>query len=204
MIKLAPNLRMLICGQTQSGKSTFTQRVLMQIDNRIIYDVKRQYGGFGAIVQSIEELRQALLAGCNKLVFWPPDVSPEYFDMVCEFIFFNLQNLTFIVEEVQQFVTKMRIPPYFKNLITMCQGEAPGIASNIGIVAISQRPANVHNDIITQSMIVVSFMLDPIDAEALDVRISKAVIASLKPFEFALYDGRQYVDKVTVHAPLRL
>ena len=197
-MKLAPNLRIFITGKTQSGKTFLTKSIIKQFNNFIVYDIKRQYGELGAKVHSIENIKAELLKGNTKLIYQPVDLSPEHFDEVCKYIFFNLKNILFVVEEAHKFATKHKIPPYFNSLITMCQGEP----YFIGVISITQRPANIHNDIISSSTIVISFKLTlQSDAEAV-TGIEAKTIHELPQFHYAKFDDRIYTNPVSIHKPI--
>ena len=197
MMKIKSNLRISIFGKVQSGKTTLAKLLIMMLDCRLIYDIKRQYSDFGVIVRSISELHSVFSAGCDKVVYQPNDISIEHFNDVCKFIYFNVRNITFIVEEVHSFCKKLLIPEYFNKLILLCEGDP----YFIGVWSISQRPANVHNDIITQSSIIVSFKLHPDDAKAV-IMIPVNTILDLRQFCFAVFDDREYSENVKVYDPI--
>jgi hypothetical protein len=97
--------------------------LLSQYKNRIVYDIKREYSDYGLIVKAIEELDDAIKSGCNKIVIQPHDLSSDYFNEVCEYIFFKLRNIVFIVDEVHNYISKSYIPMGFKRLITVAEGK---------------------------------------------------------------------------------
>lgn len=154
MIK--PNLRISIFGKTQSGKSYFAKKLVANYENRIMYDLKREYSHLGVCVNSLHALDNAVRSGCTKIVYQPIDIEVDHFDMICNYIWRNLRNIVFLVDEVHKYCTKFKIPENFNTLVTVGQGDP----YNIGIIAITQRPANVHNDVISQSSIIVAFRLN--------------------------------------------
>lgn len=150
------NLRISIFGKTQSGKSYFAKKLIANYENRIMYDLKREYSHLGLCVGSITGLDYAIRSGCTKIVYQPIDIGVDHFNFVCDYIWRNLKNIVFLVDEVHKFCTKFKIPEHFNTLVTVGQGEP----YNIGIIAITQRPANVHNDVISQSSIIIAFRLN--------------------------------------------
>lgn len=192
-----PKVRIFVTGRTQTGKSHFCKSIVAKTSNFIVYDPKREYGAYGAVVRDLLGLHSAFVGGCHKVVFQPNNLSPEYFDLVCLYIYNNLSNIVFIVDEVHIFCTKHKITPNFKNVITVKQSDG------VGVIAITQRPANVHNDVLSQSTIIISFKLNLLaDAQAVsdltDIDIS--VIRDLPLRHFIYFDDR--TGNYTVNDPI--
>lgn len=197
-MRIEPNLRIFITGKTQSGKTYLAQRIIGDFKNRFIYDIKRQYSHLGEVCHELPEAYNTLRSGKSSIVYQPNDLSVEHFDDVCRFIFQSLRNLVFVVDEAHKFATKHKIPPYFNSLITICQGDP----YFIGVIAITQRPANIHNDIISSSTIIISFKLTlRTDAEAV-TGISADSIVNLKQYHYAVFDDREYDNPVSIHPPI--
>jgi len=193
-MKISPSLRIFITGKTQSGKTWLTKGIIGQFPNRFIYDIKREYGLLGLVCHNIEDVRAALGKGQTKIIYQPTELSSEHFDDVCKFIFYNLRNIVFCVDEAHKFAPKFKIPPYFNSLITICQGEP----YCIGVIAITQRPANIHNDIISSSTIIISFRLNlKSDAEAV-TGIPAEKILSLPQYHYAMFDDRKHENPITI------
>jgi len=170
-------------------------------DNRIIYDLKGEYTNFGAVVHSIGELDRAIKGGCCRIVYKPTDLSPDHFDDVCEYIFLNLKSLVFVVDEVHKFVTKHKIPPAFNSLITVAQGEP----SEIGVISLSQRPANVHNDILSSSSLIISFKLNlKTDADAVSklTGIISEELQGLPYYHFYIYNDHVQDNSIVFCKPI--
>lgn len=200
-MKIAPNLRIFITGKTQSGKSHFCKWLLKSFPARIIYDLKREYTAFGVQVHSLATLRFAVQTGYNKIVYQPEDLSIEHFNEVCGFIFRYLRNCVFVVDEVHNFCYKSFIPMEFKRLITIAQGQP----YNIGIIAISQRPANTHNDILGNASIIVAFKLHlQHDAKAISdmTGIPAEELQGLEYYHFYVYNDRDKDSIISKHQPI--
>lgn len=195
-MRIAPNLRIFICGKTQSGKTHLAKSLIRKYKNWIIYDIKHEYEGFGAIVFSISELLKALSVGCNRIVFRPKYPNIEEFDSVCAIVYEKLRNILFVVDEVHKVAQKWKIPQNFNSIVTICE------AKGIGVISISQRPANVHNDIISQSTIVIAFRMNlQTDAESVHV-IPAEKIMSLPQHSFMVYDERDHTGTIKQHKPI--
>lgn len=197
-MNIKPNLRIFIAGKTQSGKTYFAKYLLSKYQRYIIYDLKREYNSFGAVVNTLEQLKTALQNGCVKVIVQPNDLSVEYFDLICEFIWYRVRNCLFVVDEVHTFCTKHKITNNFKRILTVMQGGD----YKVGIICISQRPQNVHNDIISQSTIVISFRLNHNDAYALPCMPPEQV-KTLQERQFLIYDDRRHDGKVTLCQPIK-
>lgn len=190
-MKITPNHRIFITGKTQSGKTTLCKKIIAGIKNVIVYDIKRQYSSLGTAVNNIPSLSNALKT-TTKIIYQPFDLSPEHLDEVSKYIFYNLKNLTFVVEEAHKFATKHKIPQFFNSLVTMCEGEP----YHIGIIAITQRPANIHNDIISSSSMIICFRLNlESDAQAV-TGIPANTIMTLKQYQCAVFDDSLHDNKI--------
>ena len=198
---IEPNLRIFITGKTQSGKSYLTKKLLTQYENRVVYDIKREYNQFGLIVHEVSEMEEAFNKGCNKVVYQPNDLTTEHFNEFCGWIWRNLRNIVLVVDEVHNFSTCSFIPMEFKRIITVGQGEP----YHIGVIAITQRPANTHNDIKSNASLYIAFRLN-LDADAKAVQDHTGIPAEqLKelPYKhFFIYNDRSESDAITRHTPL--
>jgi len=199
-MRIEPNLRIFATGKTQSGKSHLAKRIIQPAANRIIYDIKREYTGFGAVVHNFSRFEQAVRAGVSRIVYQPEDLGLDEFNRVCWYVCRRLKNILFVVDEVHNFCTKSSIPDGLKYLITVCQGEP----YNIGFFGISQRPANVHNDILSNASVwfVFSLNLDR-DAKAVEDNTGMPieVIKALPYRHFCIFNDRAS-PSISRHQPL--
>lgn len=201
-MEIEPNLRVFITGKTQSGKSYFAKYLLKYYKNYIIYDIKREYSKFGAVVHSLDDLKNAIYNGCNRLVYQPNDLSAEHFDEICDFIFAELKNILFLVDEVHNYCQKMKITMGFKRIITVAQGDP----YNIGVIAITQRPANTHNDIISNSSLIISFKLNlEDDSKAIEKNtgIPYKDLQNLEYNHFIVYNDRDKSNLIQKFTPIK-
>ena len=200
-MKIEANLRIFITGKTQSGKSYLAKSILQQFNNRVIYDIKREYSDLGLVVRSFKDFERAIKGGCNKVVYQPEDLSQEHFNDVCGFIYKNLKNIMFCVDEVHNFCTKSFIPFEFKKLITITQGDP----YRIGVISITQRPANTHNDVISNSSLYIAFKLNlrnDIKAVEESTGIPEEQLRELPYRWFFVYNDRSEKETITKHKPL--
>lgn len=187
---LEPWLRVFVCGKTQSGKSHLVKRVILpQLANILVYDIKREYGEHGVVCHTLEQIVRAFHDGVRRVIYQPTDLSMDHFDRLCAWVWDTLRNVTLVVDEVHNFCTSSVISPAFKRLITVAQGEP----YRIGVVAISQRPANVHNDIKSNASLWFVFRLF-LEADVRAVEMSSGIpgesVRSLGQHCFLVYDDR--------------
>lgn len=191
--EMNPYARHTFLGCTQSGKSyrvkNFIIPPLLRIVNRvIIYDPKNEYAGptkkdicypdgiRGVIVDTVEKIDQAIHVHNADLIVIQPnadliDDEMEFFDSVCQYIYrnrFNLKNTILIVDEAESVAPKYKIPKYFNSIIKQLQ------AFKIGVICITQRAAELHNSILSQSeYLFVFFLHEPADLKAIRDRVGK-------------------------------
>jgi len=184
-----------VTGKTQSGKTSLVKKLLPTYRNYIVYDVKRQYGTLGAIIHNISELDLAVKNGCSRLIYQPNTLDIDHFNTVCEWIYTHLRHILFVVEEVHKFATKHKIPTHFNTIITVAEGDP----HYIGVMSISQRPANVHNDVLTQTSVTISFRHNsPSDAEAV-AGIPANTILELLPYHYAVFNDADFEGKIHIY-----
>lgn len=189
-----PKRRGFITGKTQVGKSELAKYIIKQIKNWLIYDTKHEYEG-GAIVHDMKGLSRAFAAGCNRVIFRPDGVylTEEGFSEVCKFVYYNLKNITFIVDEMQEYCSKHKIPLPLKSIITVGEGK-----KHIGFIAISQRPQNVHNDILSNISWLISLrILLPEDAKYMApyMHVNEKDLLSLPKYHYIMFNDREELGK---------
>lgn len=192
-------------GFTQSGKTVFVKWLVAQAPACLIYDVKKQYFQFGKVARSVQEVGACFRQGYTKVVYQPEVVTKTDFSLLCEFVYRSLRNCLFVVEEVQAVATKSDIPASFRKVLTIMEGDP----YRVGVVCISQRPANIHNDVLTQSSLWVVFQLAKNDAKYIGdmTDISTDDIYGLPPRHFFVFKNRAVVEgeaRVVRYPPLQL
>lgn len=148
-----------IIGRTRSGKTTYVYQFLNWIQNnyipcRVVFlntqGEKRffKFPTFKNFKQFLTMLRKF-----NVLHYFPhsyfQELDEEYEQLVFQIFEFasNLNNsfITLIIDEVQTFSTKFKIPFWLKMLLTR------GLGNNISLVWITQRMQNINNNFMSQS-----------------------------------------------------
>lgn len=198
-MRIAQNKRVLIAGKTQSGKSFFIKKaILPKLSAYIIYDIKREYGSFGVVVHSLGELKERLKDDCKKIVYQMSNISAQHFGEVSDFIYANLRNFVFVVDEIQNFVTRSAIPDGFKRLVCIGEGEP----RRLGIIGATQRPANVHADFKGNVSVCVAFrFVSPLDTGALSHFFGEDSLKSLEKYHFLVWNESE-TPEVSFFRPL--
>ncbi len=204
------NVRVMLTGITQTGKTTLVKMLLRSVARFIIYDTKQQYSALGHVVHNLQDLHAALKAGVTRFVYQSANVTPEDFDQVCRYVYLYLRNMLLVVEELQIFCSYSKITPWFMKLLTISQGENYNGASHVGVWGITQQPVRVHWDFKSQVSIIVTFRLGDKDAEDLG-RVKSpllphaAQIVTLQRGEHIVYSELEPFDKQVARcAPIRL
>ena len=166
--------RIVIAGRTQTGKTSFVRCALLPwLGSFICYDPDLQFTGYGKIVETIPELRKAIVKdGHRRIIFQPRDLlmgmaeeRVEEFELICRTID-KLQNVTFIIDEIShitrpEFRRSAFIPPVFAMIIKRREK----LPHRIGVICTTQRLADSDINLLSQSRYSYSFQLNAHDAE---------------------------------------
>jgi DNA helicase HerA-like ATPase len=150
-----------ILGKRGSGKTTLSQRVQRVYPRKIIIDRLHEYPeGYGQAVYSWAEFSHYLLAFENAPSFtlvYKFQVGAEHedliFDEICR-VCYHVGGLLLVIEEVWQFAeARAPLSPWFKEIVLT--GRHRGLA----LLSTSQRPAEVHKTVLSQSSVIFSGLL---------------------------------------------
>ena len=160
----------LITGKTGSGKSVLMKDLLLKQERCIIFDSILEYPEqdppFPALfIYNYRDLINYLINNQHKpykIVFVPlQDPKSEIqlktgetltiFELVCKVAYETLNNVTFAVEEIANFMNKNSCPLYFDKIIRL------GRHSSISIACTTQRPADMHPNLKAQCTRFISF-----------------------------------------------
>ncbi len=178
----------VIFGQSGTGKSTLLKYLLKNISQAKpvwLWDYNGEHDVF-PYANGISQLRK------SSLVFRPQEGTEEEFNQFCT-IAFEIPNLTVAVEEVQEYANKFRFPTPLARIVRV------GRRKGITYIAVSQRPAEVHNAIISNSHHRFVFRLDlPPDIIYLKkwLQCDEETIKNLPNYCFYYYSPKYQISKV--------
>jgi len=180
----------IIFGQSGTGKSTFAEYLLKNYlrDKPFwLWDYSDEHKIEGVpSVYGVENLKYK--SAVYKLV----EGSDDEFEAFCVKAM-TFTNLTVVIEEVQEYASKFGLPASLARLVRT--GRRRGIA----YISISQRPAEIHNAIVSNSHHRFIFRLDlPTDIEYLEkwIRCPKEVIQRLPNYHFYYYSPRTGISQI--------
>jgi len=157
---LKPGERMTIFGMTQTGKTFLANKIIRNLGKSmliVVLDVKDEYDL--PILPIDKILKDKSSKGCyriNKIEYDGYEIKD--FLSILEFLsenMFNRENCFLVVDEIARVVPKSGmlydIAPNFGTYLLQ------GALRKCGLIAISQRPAQVHLDIPSESNHIISF-----------------------------------------------
>ena len=181
------NERVFICGKTGTGKSYLAKRLIQSFNKYIIYDPDLEHSELGFVVNNISDFKKAI-SEKSKVVYQPKSYEQLEFIEVCEFIFNNLYNVVFMVDEIADLAPNNAIPSSFSMIIRR------GSKRGIGCISITQRVAHVDKTPIAQSEHFMSFyqFLDN-DIDKIKEFIGKDALKlrELKPYYFLYFSNNK-------------
>jgi hypothetical protein len=149
-----------VLGQSGSGKSSWVQARLASLPRFILWDTLGEYVGF-TVCESRAELYKHITkrsTGLFQVIYNGTDENEEEsMDWICQLVE-QIENLCFIVEEVDQYASPGVIPAGLRSLLK--RGRHRGIS----MVFVTRRPAEVNRLITAQSKRFVLFrVVEPND-----------------------------------------
>jgi len=145
-----------VLGQSGSGKSSWVQKRLPELTRFILFDSLCEYTGFEVFQDDKEALYRHVLkarAGLFQCIYRAVDNdAAKDLDFVCE-LAFAVEDVTFIVEEVDQFATANYIGPSLSRLLKI------GRHCGISMIFVSRRPPEINRLITAQSRRFICFQM---------------------------------------------
>jgi len=151
--------RMTIFGMTRTGKTYFAEKLLKNKGKEqlvVVLDVKDEYDLPTLPLSKIRNKNSKGVYRINSILYQGHKVNDLYY--ICEFLSKNLfkrENCWLVIDEIAKVIPKTgmiyKVAPYFGTYL--CQGAL----HKCGLIAISQRPAQVHTDIPSESDHIVCF-----------------------------------------------
>jgi len=135
----------LVFGKRGSGKSVLARSLIHNQNRYVIYDTLGEYTA-GVTICDLDTLKRFWLKVYQRnfrIVYQPLDPDAE-FDAVCELVW-ECQDMTFLVEEIDQYCQLHRMSPEMKNIVQR------GRHRHIELIGVTQRPANIDRLLTSQT-----------------------------------------------------
>lgn len=147
--------KIAIFGRTGSGKTTLSKHIQKAFPKKVIFDRVREYFPEPGdenykIVESFESFAVAIKAAMHldrfKIIFRFPIEATNHDTVFNEAlrVLYYVGNVTVVVDEVHNFATTHYLPRYLKEILLT------GRHRRVSLITTSQRPANVHKDLVSQ------------------------------------------------------
>lgn len=153
-----------ICGANGTGKTELGKIYLAGYKNVVVLDTKQKFdwypwlieGDDYILVRDINDLYN--ITKYDKIVYRPNihQMNPTYYDQFFEWCF-KRQNTIIMIDEAMHVCDAHKIPFWYRTCLTS------GRESNVSCWNVSQRPSNVSNFTMTESVHWFVFRLNSID-----------------------------------------
>jgi len=200
---ISSNEKVYVCGMNKTGKSYWASRLVENmrgVVGVIVYDPNWEHS---KLVDNDEDVvtDPGVLAHMEQVprgslvLVQPDDDSDTAFDAYCQAIWENQRNVFVMVDEAHDVCPALGdLLPYHKRLIRR------GRHFGIGMVHVSQRPAETHKMPLAQAQHVIIFKMHLDNdiqyvASWLQSKELPAMITRLKPYHYVYYD----VNAGTIH-----
>jgi len=146
-----------ILGRKGSGKTRLSKHIIRAKKRVLIYDPIGQFSDCGVVINNpmilIGYLKRNFTRNFRAVYQPPDDISTDIakeFKHVCEIVH-CLEDIYFLVDEVDTYVTSSYCPPYFNNLVQR------GRHKRISLVVTTRRHTETTRHLTAQSDILISF-----------------------------------------------
>jgi len=189
--------RIFVTGQTGSGKSYFvTKAILPRLRCFVFYDYKRDFSNLPyRKVTTLQEVYDEVRNNKSfRLVFQPFDASDDIFDELCRTVY-TKGNCTLVIDEVARHSKPAKILFWHDTLMRL------GRSRNVGIINTTQRPRDIHNNLLSESQIFFVFQLNlSTDKEKLRGVMGDIALNALDKFQFIYYNN--FTQDVKICEPI--
>ena len=193
MVEFRSDSVMFVSGRRRFGKSVWVKKEIWgHISRVVLHDPKWEHGNLAinnpavGLAHTIDELISFREQNIHKILYQPYSSSINDFDQLCALLF-QWGNHLLIVDEAASYTSPQFLPHWMGEIIRM------GTTRGVGIVSVSQRPRDVHNRLISETDIIVSFRLQlETDCQKLAQVVGPEAykLTGIEPYHYMLYDGR--------------
>ncbi len=150
------NYIMTVYGKKGSGKSYFVEYFIKNLNRVIVWDTMRIFDNGFTPVYSLKKLNKIFKKiETNEIISFRLSLrlNKNYFDDVNRELL-KIKNITYVIDELQVFVSALKIPEYLNELIT----ESRHFETNL--IFITQRPVFIPRIILANADYIVCFEIN--------------------------------------------
>ena len=162
---------MTVYGKKGSGKSYFVEYFIKNLHRVIVWDTMRIFdSGFTNVYSVKKFIKVFKKIETNEMVSFRLSLrfNKKYFDDINQLLL-RLKNITYVIDELQVFVSALKIPEYLNDLVT----ESRHFETNL--IFITQRPVFIPRIILANADYVACFEIN--------LKTDLDVLSSYKYFE---------------------
>ncbi len=146
-----------LCGKTGTGKSYGLIRLIDTYikDDFIIFDIKQEdFNKLGCkVVKNYGQFVKAILDKKSKILVQDDNLDIDKLDLYLKYLYEKCKNFSVIVDELHELCTKHKISPHMKKILHI------GRSKGKTFIGASQRTADIHNSVMSQTIHKFSFYL---------------------------------------------
>lgn len=195
------NERTFITGITQTGKTTLAEAIIKNLNSFVLIDPKcKRYKGIGAVCSSYDQAKALHRNKIRKIIIYPNNLTEEAFNNFCQWVYLNIRNSTLIIDELPLFCSANKIPYWLKMIIA--QGTEK---NNLGCIFIFQTPYMVHNIVLSQAELKISFRQERQEDIDRLANFGGELFAKVKELPKYWFIARSiYEQEAKIYKPLKL
>ncbi len=193
-----------IFGTRGSGKTTVSRSLQRVYPRVIIFDRLKEYRKMGESESTIFVENFADFADALKQLFDKPrfrlvmefsiDNDEAEFNEACALVY-HFGDVLLVVEEIHHFATPQHLPKKLKELYLT------GRHQNVALIATTQRPAELHKTVLSQSHFVFAGrVFEPNDIAYLSKFMYQAAkkLQTIQKFNFLVYSDGEIIKQIKI------
>ena len=150
------NYIMTVYGKKGSGKSYFVESFVKNLNRLIVWDTMRIFDNNFTAIYSLKQLNKIFKKiESNEIINFRLSLrlNKNYFDDVNRYLL-RFHNITYVIDELQVFVSALKIPEYLNELTTESRH------FEINLIFITQRPVFIPRIILANADYIISFEIN--------------------------------------------
>lgn len=196
-----------IFGKRGFGKSTLSKKIQRAMPRVVVVDLMHEYpvdknSPIEFEAKSLPELAKILMAIERhelkrfRVIFrWPvsQEMEPEQLNKLFHLIY-EFGDVSLVLEEIHHYMSREHMPLWLKNLVLL------GRHKNVGIIATSQRPAEVSKTFVSQCIhVFVGRMFEKNDVKYFlgSLGVTESQLRNLEKFHFLRFLNGELQGKIS-------